>query len=150
MQIISISTACMLFVVCTTPTAKRDLLATPSVIEQPALIDRELFFGDPQISNAAISPDGRFITFIKPYRGVANLYVKARAEPFEAARPLTAATRRFEAFRIEISPEDASSSTTLWVEKAAAHRVLKQTQRFDQNQSLASELLGDGPRGSSR
>ena len=30
---------------------------------QTALIDRELFFGDPEISGAQISPDGKFICF---------------------------------------------------------------------------------------
>lgn len=55
---------------------------------------------------------------------------------------------RFEAFRVEISPEDARSSTTLWVETSAARRVLKQTQTFEQNQTLAAELLGDAPPGS--
>ncbi len=54
------------------------------------LIDRELFFGDPEISGAQLSPDGRFIAFIKPYRGVRNIYVKGIDEPFEAARPATA------------------------------------------------------------
>ena len=35
----------------------------------PPIIDRELFFGDPEISAAQISPDGKFIAFIKPFRG---------------------------------------------------------------------------------
>jgi len=30
----------------------------------PPLIDRELFFGDPEISGAQLSPDGKFITFL--------------------------------------------------------------------------------------
>jgi len=33
----------------------------------PPLIDRELFFGDPEISGSNLSPDGRFVSFIKPY-----------------------------------------------------------------------------------
>ena len=32
------------------------------------LLDRELFFGDPEISGASISPDGSSIAFIRPYR----------------------------------------------------------------------------------
>ncbi len=71
--------------------------ATPPIEEvqpMPApLLDRELFFGDPEISGAQLSPDGRFVAFIKPYRDVRNLYVKAIGEPFEAARPVTADTR---------------------------------------------------------
>jgi dipeptidyl aminopeptidase/acylaminoacyl peptidase len=57
--------------------------------ELPPLLDRELFFGDPEISGAQISPDGRFISFIKPYNNVMNIWIKERGEPFDRARPLT-------------------------------------------------------------
>ena len=60
----------------------------------PPIIDRELFFGDPEISGASISGDGRFISFIKPFKGVRNIWVKERHAPFESARPLTADTSR--------------------------------------------------------
>jgi dipeptidyl aminopeptidase/acylaminoacyl peptidase len=62
--------------------------------ELPPLIDRELFFGDPEIASAQISPDGRFISFRKPYKGVMNIWVKGVDEPFDAARPITADTSR--------------------------------------------------------
>ena len=32
--------------------------------QQPALIDRELFFGNPEIAGAQISPDGKYIAFV--------------------------------------------------------------------------------------
>jgi dipeptidyl aminopeptidase/acylaminoacyl peptidase len=57
---------------------------------QPPLIDRELFFGDPEISGAQISPDGKFIAFIKPLKGTRNVWVKRTEEPFDAAKPVTA------------------------------------------------------------
>jgi dipeptidyl aminopeptidase/acylaminoacyl peptidase len=60
----------------------------------PPLLDRQLFFGDPEISGAQISPDGKFIAFIKPLDGTRNIWVKRTEEPFEAARPVTADTRR--------------------------------------------------------
>ncbi len=60
----------------------------------PPLIDREIFFGDPEISRAQISPDGKFIAFIKPFNNVRNIWVKTFDEPFENARPLTADTKR--------------------------------------------------------
>ena len=44
----------------------------------PPIIDRELFFGDPEISGAQISPDGKYITFIKPFNNVRNIWVKER------------------------------------------------------------------------
>ncbi len=56
----------------------------------PPLIDRELFFGDPEISGAQISPDGKFIAFIRPFKGTRNIWVKRTDEPFDAAKPLTA------------------------------------------------------------
>jgi len=53
------------------------------------LLDRELFFGNPQISGGQLSPDGKFISFMKPYQGIMNVWVKEFAEPFDKARPLT-------------------------------------------------------------
>ncbi len=60
----------------------------------PPLIDRELFFGDPEISGAEISPDGKWISFIKPFEGVRNIWIKGINEPFDKARPLTADKHR--------------------------------------------------------
>jgi dipeptidyl aminopeptidase/acylaminoacyl peptidase len=60
----------------------------------PPLIDREIFFGDPEISGAQISPDGKYISFLKPFNNVRNVWVKKFDEPFENARPLTADTKR--------------------------------------------------------
>jgi len=57
---------------------------------QPPIIDRELFFGDPEITNAQLSPDGKFIAFIKPFKGTQNVWVKPTAAPFDSAKPLTA------------------------------------------------------------
>lgn len=71
--------------------------STPCVAKTaavPPILDRELFFGDPEISGAQISPDGRFIAFIKPYKGTRNIWVKKADEPFDAAKPVTADTRR--------------------------------------------------------
>src|SRR5215475_16119298 len=61
---------------------------------QPPLIDRELFFGDPEISGGQISPDGKFIAFIKPFKGTRNIWVKRTEEPFDKAKPITADTTR--------------------------------------------------------
>ena len=59
----------------------------------PPLLDRNLFFDDPKIAGAAISPDGKWISFIKPYRDVMNIWVKPFEAAFEDARPLTADSR---------------------------------------------------------
>jgi dipeptidyl aminopeptidase/acylaminoacyl peptidase len=55
----------------------------------PPLLDRQLFFGDPEISGAQISPDGDFVTFMRPYEGVRNIWIKGIDESFDDARPLT-------------------------------------------------------------
>ena len=60
----------------------------------PPLIDRELFFGNPEIATGTLSPDGRHIAFRKPWNGTMNIWVKTAAETFAQARRLTADTKR--------------------------------------------------------
>ncbi len=60
----------------------------------PPIIDRELIFGNPEIAGAQISPDGKFIAFVKPLNDVRNVWVKTKDEPFSAARPLTNEKKR--------------------------------------------------------
>src|SRR5207247_9411131 len=49
--------------------------------------------GDPESWAAQLSPDGRHVSFIKPYKDARNVWVKGLAEPFSAARPVTADKR---------------------------------------------------------
>jgi dipeptidyl aminopeptidase/acylaminoacyl peptidase len=60
----------------------------------PPLIDRSLFFGNPEIAGAQLSPDGQYLAFLKPYKDTRNIYVKRVDEPFDAARLLTTETHR--------------------------------------------------------
>jgi dipeptidyl aminopeptidase/acylaminoacyl peptidase len=60
----------------------------------PPLIDRELIFGNPEISGAQLSPDGKYLAFQKPWKDTRNIYVKGVDEPFSAARLLTAELKR--------------------------------------------------------
>ena len=60
----------------------------------PPLLDRELFFGDPEISGAQLSPDGKYLSFLKPLDGTRNIWVKKLEEPFDKARPITDDTKR--------------------------------------------------------
>jgi dipeptidyl aminopeptidase/acylaminoacyl peptidase len=60
----------------------------------PPLIDRELLFGDPEISGAQLSPDGKYIAFLKPWKETRNIWVKQIAEPFSSARLMTTETAR--------------------------------------------------------
>ncbi len=68
--------------------------ASAQKITPPPIIDRELFFGDPEISGSQISPDGKFIAFIKPLKGTRNVWVKRTEAPFDSAKPITADTTR--------------------------------------------------------
>jgi dipeptidyl aminopeptidase/acylaminoacyl peptidase len=60
----------------------------------PPIIDRELIFGNPEIAAAELSPNGKYIAFLKPWKDTRNVYVKGVDEPFSAARLLTTETKR--------------------------------------------------------
>jgi dipeptidyl aminopeptidase/acylaminoacyl peptidase len=68
--------------------------AGAAVGEQPPIIDRAAFFGEIQIGGAQISPDGQYLSFLKPYKGTRNIWVKKAGEPFSAARPMSKETTR--------------------------------------------------------
>ncbi|HZU30881.1 MAG TPA: alpha/beta fold hydrolase [Candidatus Angelobacter sp.] len=60
----------------------------------PPLIDREILFGNPEIAAAEISPDGKYLAFLKPWKDTRNIYVKGIDEPFSAARLMTTEAKR--------------------------------------------------------
>jgi len=66
----------------------------PKTEQVPPLIDREVFFDDPEISGARLSPDGSYISFLRPYKGTRNIWVKALDADFDSAIPVTAEAAR--------------------------------------------------------
>jgi dipeptidyl aminopeptidase/acylaminoacyl peptidase len=83
------------FAAAQTPAAPRPGAPSATRHDGPVpLIDRELFFGNPEITAAQLSPDGRYIAFIKPYKDTRNVWVKKTEEPFESAHLVTADTKR--------------------------------------------------------
>src|SRR5882672_1868438 len=60
----------------------------------PPVIDRELIFGNPEIAGAQISPNGKYLSFVKPWKDTRNVYVKGVDEPFSAARLMTTEAKR--------------------------------------------------------
>ena len=58
------------------------------------IIDRELFFGNPEITSASLSPDGKYLAFVKPWKDTLNVWVKTREEAFDQARLMTAEVGR--------------------------------------------------------
>ncbi len=79
------------------PASAQDVVAptAPALADAdlPPLLDREVFFGDPEIAGGNLSPDGQYLAFRKPYNDVMNVWVKAVDEPFDDARPITADER---------------------------------------------------------
>jgi dipeptidyl aminopeptidase/acylaminoacyl peptidase len=69
------------------------LTMNTAIAQQAPLLDRELFFGNPEISGGQISPDGEWISFLKEYDGIMNIWVKKFDAPFETAKPLTDSKR---------------------------------------------------------
>ena len=65
-----------------------------SISGLPPLIDRDLFFGNPEIACAQLSPDGHYLAFLKPWKDTRNIWVKAVEEPFSTAHLLTSETKR--------------------------------------------------------
>lgn len=71
------------------------LITVPMSVAQdpPPLLDRELFFGNPEYSGAQLSPDGSHLTFIRPHNGVMNIWIRETDASMDTARPLTADER---------------------------------------------------------
>ena len=67
---------------------------TAQAAKLPPLIDRELFFGNPEISGAQISPDGRYVSFLKPYKDTRNIWVKGVNDSYANAKLITNDTKR--------------------------------------------------------
>ena len=62
--------------------------------QAPPLIEREVFFDDPEISGGRLSPDGSYISFLRPYDGTRNIWVKTLEADFDNALPVTSETQR--------------------------------------------------------
>ena len=74
--------------------AKAPAAAAARKSQLPPLIDRDKFFGNPEIAGAQISPDGKWIAFLKPYRETRNIWVKKVGEPYSKGRLITADPKR--------------------------------------------------------
>src|SRR6266576_3029379 len=70
----------------------KDEKASPGGL--PPLIDRELIFGNPEISGEQLSPNGKYLAFPTPSQATTTIYVKGVDQPFSAARLLTTETKR--------------------------------------------------------
>jgi len=87
------SILCLTLLVATVVAQDKDKKA-PATGGLPPVIDRELIFGNPEIAGAQISPNGKYLTFLKPWKDTRNVYVKGVDEPFSAARLMTTEAKR--------------------------------------------------------
>jgi dipeptidyl aminopeptidase/acylaminoacyl peptidase len=74
-------------------------LAFPGVVAAQVrtavpLIPLEQFFDNPEIGGAQISPDGRWLSYLKPYKGKLNVYVRPVDGAEAAERVMTTDTLR--------------------------------------------------------
>ena len=68
----------------------RNSIQMKNIIEEETpVIDRAIFFGNPAITGGKLSPNGKYVTFMKEYNGVMNIWVKGFDESFDQARLLT-------------------------------------------------------------
>jgi len=56
------------------------------------LIDRAIFFDNPEIAAGQLSPNGKYVSFMKEHEGIMNIWVKAFDEAFDDAKLLTASS----------------------------------------------------------
>ncbi len=53
----------------------------------PPLVDREVFFGNPVLAYGALSPDGQYVSIVKPLDGILNVWVRRADQTWEDAWP---------------------------------------------------------------
>lgn len=71
------------------------MIYSMSTIAQAAeLIDRAHFFADSELSASRLSPDGQWVSFMKPYEGTRNLWIKRIDAEFDDAKLITAESPR--------------------------------------------------------
>ncbi len=69
-------------------------LAGVATAAAPPVLDRELFFGNPEIAGAQLSPDGKYIAFLKPWKDTRNVWVKKTGDGYDKAHLVTADPKR--------------------------------------------------------
>jgi len=87
-------TLCLALLAASLGVQGKDKKAPAAAGGQPPIIDRELIFGNPEIAGSELSPDGKYLAFLKPWKDTRNVYVKGVDEPFSAAHLLTTETKR--------------------------------------------------------
>src|SRR4051812_14502704 len=83
-HILALAAALILSTIATAQTAR-----TPAeAVAGSPVIPRSALFGNPEKTQARISPDGKYISFIAPRDGVLNVWLAERSN-LDAAKPIT-------------------------------------------------------------
>jgi dipeptidyl aminopeptidase/acylaminoacyl peptidase len=90
---IRLFTTALATVACAALTASHTAEAQRRAEPRPPIIPLTHFFDNPEIAGAQISPDGRWLTYLKPYRGKLNVHVRPSASS-SGERRLTSDTAR--------------------------------------------------------
>lgn len=77
----------------TTTTTASATSEDPAMETTVDLIPREVLFGNPSKAQARLSPDGKWLSYLKPVKGVMNVWV-GPADDADAAKPVTDDTFR--------------------------------------------------------
>ena len=107
----------------------------------PPLIDRELFFGNPEIAGAQLSPDGQYIAFLKPWKDTRNIWVKKTREPFDER---AAHHRRDEAARSRPSSGAATAASSSSCRTRTATRTTTSTPSIPRRAAAAGKDVPAG------
>ncbi|MGY6560997.1 MAG: TolB family protein [Luteibaculaceae bacterium] len=104
------------------------LFSTSMQAQKTPLIDREIFFGNPEISGGQLSPDGKYVSFLKEFDGIMNIWVKEFNQEFSEAKPLTNSKRPLYgyswtidgAFILYVKDNDGDENMNVWAVDPAA------------------------------
>lgn len=69
------------------------MMATTTSTDAVQLIPRTVFFNDPNHTDVQISPDGKYITYLAPHKGVLNVWLAEAKDP-KKAKPITQNDKR--------------------------------------------------------
>src|ERR1700687_4558710 len=95
----------------------------------PPLTDRDLLCGPAEIGGAQLSPDGKYLAFLKPWKNIRNIWLKKLDTPFDSARPATEESyrpisryywSRDGRYIVYLKDNDGDESFNLFVLEAAA------------------------------
>ncbi len=70
------------------------VLSVQMKAQLPPLIDREVFFADPKLAGVQVSPDGKYLSFLRSHQGALNIWLQPIADgQLQEAFPITQSSK---------------------------------------------------------